>query len=102
LEKAKTGLDGTTNYYGGGPFDMAPVTSIWGLPAVANRNMAAGTVLVGDGSMAQVWSREDANILADTVNDQFIRNMLTVLAELRAALTVYRPAAFASVQLAAW
>lgn len=102
LEKAKTGLDGTANYYSGGPFDMAAVTSIWGLPVVVNRNIAAGTALVGDGSMAQVWEREGANVLADTINDQFIRNMLTILAELRAALAVYRPVAFANVTLAAW
>jgi hypothetical protein len=41
-----------------------------------------------------------AQILVDTIDDQFIRNMLTILAEERLALTVFRPAAFAVVDLA--
>jgi hypothetical protein len=49
--------------------------------------------------MAAIWDREDANILVDTINDQFVRNMLTILAELRAALTVFRPSAFVDVTL---
>jgi hypothetical protein len=50
--------------------------------------------------MAAVWDRMQAQILVDTIDDQFVRNMLTLLAEERLALTVFRPAAFAEVALA--
>lgn len=95
-------VDGNSNYLAGSPYSAAGLATLRGLRVVKDRNIAAGTALVGDGTMAAVWDREDANILIDTINDQFIRNMLTILAELRAALTVFRPVAFAEVDLAAW
>lgn len=102
IEAFQTRTDADRQYLGGGPFVAGGVPLLWGLPVVSERSVVAGTALVGDGTMAAVWDREDANILIDTVNDQFIRNMLTILAELRAALTVFRPAAFVDVDLAAW
>ena len=50
---------------------------------------------------SRINRRAPEPIHIDTINDQFVRNMLTILAELRAALTVFRPAAFATVELAA-
>ena len=91
------------NYYGAGPFSNgANNTNLWGLRVVEDENIAAGTSLVGDGRYAAVWDRMQAQIFIDTINDQFIRNMLTILAEERLALTVFRPTAFAKVTLAAW
>jgi len=71
-----------------------------GLRVVEDENIAEGKALVGDGRMAAVWDRMQAQILIDTIDDQFVRNMLTILAEERLALAVYRPAAFAHVELA--
>jgi HK97 family phage major capsid protein len=96
-----TATNANQNYYGPGPFSGNGVPNLWGLRVVEDENIAAGTVLVGDGRMAAVWDRMQAQILVDTINDQFIRNMLTLLAEERLALTVFRPAAFAVVALAA-
>ena len=89
------------NYYGSGPFTNGIVPTLWGLPVVIDENIAAGTVLTGDGRMAAVWDRMQAQIFLGTIDKQFIRNMFTILAEERLALTVFRPSAFASVTLAA-
>jgi HK97 family phage major capsid protein len=89
------------NYYGTGPFgNGGTATNLWGLRVVEDEHIAAGTALVGDGRMAAVWDRMQAQIFIGTIDDQFVRNMLTILAEERLALTVFRPAAFAIVTLA--
>jgi HK97 family phage major capsid protein len=87
-------------YYGAGPFSGNGVTNLCGLRVVEDENLTEGSVLVGDGRMAAVWDRMQAQIFIDTIDDQFIRNMLTILAEERLALTVFRPQAFAVVDLA--
>lgn len=94
-----TATNANGDYYGAGPFSGNGVANIWGLRVVEDENMDEGTALVGDGRMAAVWDRMQAQILIDTINDQFVRNMLTILAEERLALTVFRPQAFALVEL---
>lgn len=100
MENFLTATDGDKQYFGAGPFSGNTVTNLWGLRVVEDENLAAGAVLVGDGRMAAVWDRMQAQIFIDTIEDQFIRNMLTILAEERLALTVFRPQAFALVDLA--
>jgi hypothetical protein len=103
LENMITMGNQTGNYYGAGPFGNGTNnTSLWGLRLVEDENIAAGTALVGDGRMAAVWDRMQAQIFIGTIDDQFVRNMLTILAEERLGLTVFRPTAFAKVTLAAW
>lgn len=102
LEKFQTATDDNRQYLAGGPFSFSGVPRLWGLPVARDRAIPEGHAVVGDGTMAAIWDREDAAIFVDTINDQFVRNMLTILAEMRAALTVFRPAAFADVTLAAW
>lgn len=67
---------------------------MWGKTVVATNSIAAGTFLTGAFNMAaQIWDREDASISVSTENsDNFVKNMVTILAEERLALTVYRPA----------
>lgn len=100
LEIFLSSTDGQRQYFGAGPFSGTGITQLWGLRVVEDENIAAGTSLVGDGRMACVWDRMQSQIFIDTINDQFIRNMLTILAEERLALTVFRPQAFAVVELA--
>jgi HK97 family phage major capsid protein len=99
-EVALSATNGIGNFYGAGPFSngMAP-TTMWGLRVVEDENITAGTALVGDGRMAAVWDRMQAQIFIGWIDKQFIRNMLTILAEERLALTVFRPQAFAIVTL---
>lgn len=70
--------------------------TLWGLPVVATQSMDAGDFLVGSFQQgAQVWDREDANItVSNEDRDNFVKNMVTILAEERVALTVFRPEAF--------
>lgn len=100
LEKMETYTDSTRQYLMGNPVSGAGVTRLWGMRVIENENIAANTALVGDGSMAAVWDRMDAQIfVADQHSDFFVKNIFVLLAEERLALTVFRPAAFASVQL---
>lgn len=85
----------------GGPF--APLSgSMWGVPLIPSRVISAGTALVGDWALgAQLFIREGVQVLlSDSDQDDFIKNRVTILAELRAALAVWRPAAFSKVALA--
>lgn len=62
---------------------------------VTSPALAAGEFLVGAFNQANIAMRADAAIEIATQNeDDFIRNMLTALAETRLALVVYQPAAF--------
>ena len=98
-EKIDTLLTTTNAYLIGGPLVPAQ-RRLWGLQVVESANIAAGTALVGDGTMAAVVDRNQARIYTtDSHADYFIRNIFVILAEERVALPVFRPAAFATVQL---
>lgn len=69
--------------------------TLWGLPVVATQAMDPGTFLTGAFQLgAQVFDRWDARIEAAYVEDDFVKNLVTILAEERLALAVYRPEAF--------
>jgi hypothetical protein len=44
-----------------------------------------------------MFDREQAAIRVGTINDQFIHNMQTILAELRAAFVIFAPLMFTRV-----
>lgn len=68
---------------------------IWRVPVIEHTVITAGTALVGNFARGAKWfMRNDVSVEAGVINDQFIRNMFTVLAEVRAALTVPYPDAF--------
>lgn len=69
---------------------------LWGRPVVATQAMTADTFLVGAFQMgAQVFDRQQASVTVATENeDDFVNNLVTILAEERLALAVYRPEAF--------
>ncbi|BAM29080.1 major head protein [Xanthomonas phage CP1] len=80
---------------------LAP--TLWGLPVVATQAMAVGQFLTGAfDAGAQVFDRWAARVEVATENqDDFIKNMVTILAEERLALAVYRPESFIKGSLAA-
>ena len=72
------------------------VPSLWGKPVVETQAMTADKFLVGAFKMgAELFDREDANVMVSTEDsDNFRKNLVTILAEERAALAVYRTEAF--------
>jgi HK97 family phage major capsid protein len=69
--------------------------TLWGLPVVATQAMGVGDFLTGAFTMgAQLFDRWDARVETGYVNDDFTKNLVTVLGEERVALAVYRPEAF--------
>lgn len=87
-------------YLFGGPLLAGSVGRMWGLPIYEDEYVAAGTAIVGDGSMAAVVDRMDAQVYtADQHSDFFVRNIFVLLAEVRLTLAVFRPSAFVVVTL---
>ncbi|QEY15472.1 phage major capsid protein [Cellvibrio sp. KY-GH-1] len=87
--------DTQNKYILANPFGLTMPT-LWSRPVVATQSMDAGDFLVGAFKLgAQVYDREDANVVISTEDkDNFSKNMITIRAEERLALAVYRPEAF--------
>ena len=87
--------DNTGQYIFANPQSLAQ-PALWGRPVVPTQSMTVDTALVGAfRAGAQVFDREEINVVIATQNeDDFVRNMITIRAEERLALAVYRPEAF--------
>lgn len=91
--------DDNGRYYWGGPLSQGPPT-LWGVPVVQSFFQTQGTAWLGNWRKAVLWDREQASIsVSDSHSDFFIRNMVAILAEMRAAFGVIRPSAFVEVDL---
>ena len=90
LQKDNTGQYLWVNIATGGEPKM------WRLPVVDTNAMPAGKFMVGAFDMAaQVFDREDANVEVSTEDgDNFTKNMVTIRAEERLGLAVFRPQSF--------
>jgi HK97 family phage major capsid protein len=77
--------------------------ALWGLPAVTSRLLPQGQAIVGAFATAcRLFIREAPNVrLSDSDQDDFIRNMVTCLAELRAGVAIWQPSGFALVHFTA-
>lgn len=69
--------------------------TLWGLPVAVSLAMPQNQFLTGALRLAaQIFDREDAQVLISTEDrDNFVKNMVTLLAEERLALVVKRPQA---------
>lgn len=105
--------DSQGQYYAGGPFtgaygnaisgndrgNLAAGEMLWGLPVVVTTAITAGTALVGAfNTCAQVFRKGGITVeMTNSDQDDFIKNLITIRAEERLALAVYRPAGFGTV-----
>jgi HK97 family phage major capsid protein len=91
--------DGDNRYYYGGPIANGE-PRLWGVPVVESEAIDQGVAILGDFRKAVIWDRERTTIqISDSHEDFFIRNMIAILAEMRAAFGVIRPSAFCLVEL---
>lgn len=91
--------DGNNRYYYGGPVSAGPKT-LWGVPVVESFHAPAGSAWLANWRKAVLWDRQQATIsVSDSHSDFFTRNMIAILAEMRAAFGVIRPSAFIEVEL---
>ncbi|HHX2344689.1 TPA: phage major capsid protein [Pseudomonas aeruginosa] len=97
LSKDSTGQYIWVNVQNGGQQRM------WRLPVIDTNAVPEGEFLVGAFNIAaQVFDREDANVEVSTEDgDNFTKNMVTIRAEERLALAVYRPESFIHGEFAA-
>jgi HK97 family phage major capsid protein len=89
----------TGNYLFANPIDYSQVPRLWGVRIVQSSKIASGTGLVGafQGN-SLLLDREEVNIqVASQSEDDFIRNMLTILIEERLVLLIYNSAAFEKI-----
>jgi HK97 family phage major capsid protein len=84
-------------YLMGAPSVTGP-TTVWGIPVIESEALTENTGLTGDfQSGCALYDREQAAVRVGTIDDQFTRNLQTILAELRAAFVVFRPNMFTKI-----
>lgn len=99
--------DANGQYLAGGPFTgaygvgnaVSTNAPIWGLPAIVTTSISQGTALVGSFGMGAQWFQK-LGLTVETTNtdqDDFVKNLVTVRAEMRLALACYKPKAFCTV-----
>lgn len=93
--------DDQGRYYWGGPMAMGTRT-LWSSPVAQGFFQTQGAGWLANWRKAVLWDREQATVsVTDSHSDFFIRNMVAILAEMRAAFGVIRPSAFVEVDLEA-
>lgn len=81
-----------------GPPSMAGEMQIWGVRALSSVAFAEGSSITGEWARALFLIREGIKVLvSDSHKDWFTRNLVAILAEMRAVLVVPRPQAFGEV-----
>jgi HK97 family phage major capsid protein len=88
----------TTAYFSGG-WTEPPDTNVWSLPLVWTPSCPAGTAIVAAPDACAILDRSQATVMLGFSNDDFTRNLVTVLAEVRAGFAVLSAGAIFSVPL---
>jgi HK97 family phage major capsid protein len=84
------------NYLFANPVDYSANGRIWGTRLVMSSNIAAGVFFTGQfQGHSQILDREEVNVQVATQNeDDFTKNLVSILVEERLVLIIYTPAAF--------
>ena len=70
------------------PVNLPNATSVMDIPVISNARMTAGSFLIMDSSKGNLRIREDVNVSIGYENDDFTKNLITILAEMRLAFYV--------------
>jgi HK97 family phage major capsid protein len=116
MRLTKDGAGGTTGaYQAGGPFSgsygarmvgasnqlTGATDAIWGLPTYVTPVIGAGTALIGNSQGAQVWNRGGLRVeSSNSHGTNWVQNLVSLRAERRLAISVYRPSAFVELRFA--
>lgn len=109
-QTVRLGKDSQGQYYAGGPFTgaygnpgPANVSNLWGVKTVITTAIPQGTALVGGfQESGQIFRRQGITLdMTNSNNNDFETDLITLKAEERLALAVYRPAGFGKVTLTA-
>jgi HK97 family phage major capsid protein len=93
----RTKQDGTGRFIMGDPSAVGDGT-IWGKTPVRTPVMTQGNILLGDfNTYSQILRKMGMTFRVGYVNDQFLKNQMTILVEGRELLIIYRANAFAIV-----
>jgi HK97 family phage major capsid protein len=94
-ESAATATPGS---YLMGPPSMVGADTLWGFRVLISQAMTQGTALAASMALGGMFfEREGATIRSGLINDQFVRNMQTLLVEARGQWITFRPTAFCRV-----
>lgn len=73
---------------------------LWRVPVVETPAINAGEYLLGDWSLgAQLWQSSPVEVMIGYINDQFVKNQLSILGEEGVIFTIYLPKAFVRGEL---
>lgn len=98
-EKLDLTKDGELRFYFGGPTEMGNLR-VWGMTVVECEDVLENTAIVADFKKATLYDRMAATIMmTDSHADFFVRNLIAILGELRAAFVVRYPQAFVKTAL---
>jgi HK97 family phage major capsid protein len=87
-------------YLVGSPGGTASAPALWGKPVIVSTAITANTFLAGSSEAAELIDRMDAIVEVSYENqDNFIRNVATLLCESRTVLVTYRPNAMVTGSL---
>lgn len=101
IESERADSPGDGQYVIGTPRDPAP-PRLWGVPVVVSIGMPERAALVLDTATTALLDRQEVTVEASRMDgDNFRRNLVTILAELRAGLAVYAPTSMRLVPLTA-
>ena len=96
-KQLRTGHLNDGAYIGGGYFEQGARPTLWGLPVAVSSQLPSSTIVVGAfGTCASIVTKAEGVTVesANTDQDDFVKNLMTIRAEVREKLAVRRPSGF--------
>jgi HK97 family phage major capsid protein len=98
LARDDAGAGAGTGSYLFGPPSQAGATTLWGYPVTVGAQIPQHVAITGDWRAVELYIREGVNVVAsDSHADFFVRNLVALLAEFRAALVIPQPEALCEI-----